>query len=162
MKTRIISALVALVIAIVVLILANTPVLDLVLAGLSVGALYELFKAMGLVKYMPECGVCFGYSALDIMIGMVHRQGVLDCLNTGLFGFFAVMALLLLYLKNHDNYNYSIPFTFLGLTLGVTYSFACLQRMPMDFPKFGVFAIVLTLAGAWLADSGAQLVADRL
>ncbi len=155
MKTRIISAAVALVIAILVLVLAHTPVLDLVLAGLAVGALYELFKAIGLVKYMPECCICFGFSALDIMIGMVHRQNVLGFLNTGLFAFLASVALLLMYLKNHDEYNYSIPFTFLGLTVGVTYSFSCLDKMVTAFPEFGVFAIVLTLAGAWLADSGA-------
>lgn len=155
MKTRIISAAVGLVVAITVLVLAHTWVFDLVLAALVVGALYELFKAMGLVRYTAECCACFTFAALDCLINMVHRHGVLAFLNRELFMTLLAAALIVFYLKEHERYNYSVPFTFFGVTLAVTFSFGCLNSMVTLFPDFGVFAVVLTLAGAWLADSGA-------
>lgn len=155
MKTRIISAAVGLVVAVVVLIFAHTWFFNLFMAALTVGALYELFRAVGLVRYTPECCACFGFAALDCLIGMVHRHNVLAVLNRELFLLLLGIALLVLYLKNNEKYNYSVPFTFLGMTVGVTFSFGCLLQMPTVFTEYGVFAVVLTLAGAWLADSGA-------
>ncbi|MBQ1537539.1 MAG: phosphatidate cytidylyltransferase [Ruminococcus sp.] len=155
MKVRVISALVALVIAIVVLALAHTWVFYLAIAALSVGALYELFKAMGLIKFPVECCICFGYAAFDILIEMVHGYNILGGLNGRLYGLVFVSLILLMYLKDYSKYVYSVPFTLVGLTLGVSWAFRSLALMPTMFPKFGVFAIVLTLAGAWLADSGA-------
>ena len=155
MKVRVISALAALAIAIVILIFAHTWVLNIAIAGLAVGAVYELFKATGLVKYQTECCACFAFTSLCCLIGMVHRFGILDFLNVRLFGVMFAAAVLGLYLKHHDDYNYSVPFTFIGLTLCVTYSFGTLIRIVDEHPAFGVFALVLTLAGAWLADSGA-------
>lgn len=155
MKTRIISAAIGLAIAITVLILAHTWVFDLVIAAITVGALYELFRAMGLVKYTAGCCACFLFASFDIMIGIVHRYAVLGFLNRELFLLIFSLALIVMYLKDHKIYNYSVPFTFFGLTAAVTFSFGCLSSLVTRFPKFGVFAVVLTLAGSWLADSGA-------
>lgn len=162
MKTRIISAAVGLVIAIAVLILAHTWLFQLVIAAITVGALYELFRAMGLVKYTAECCAAFLFAAFDCMIGIVHRYGVLGFLNRELFLLLFSAALIIMYLKNHNVYNYSVPFTFLGLTAAVTFSFGCLSSMVTLMPRFGVFAVVLTLAGSWLADSGAYFAGTFL
>ena len=155
MKVRVISSFVALALAILILIFAHTWVLNIAIAALTVGALYELTKATGLVKYRLECCACFTYAALECLIGMVHRHGILGFLNGRLFGVMFASAILGLYLKHHEDYNYSVPFTFIGLTVCVTYSFTSLIRIIEEHPKFGVFAVVMTLAGAWLADSGA-------
>ena len=109
MKVRVISALAALAIAIVILIFAHTWVLNIAIAGLAVGAVYELFKATGLVKYQTECCACFAFTSLCCLIGMVHRFGILDFLNVRLFGVMFAAAVLGLYLKHHDDYNYSVP-----------------------------------------------------
>lgn len=155
MKIRVISAFAALAFAIVVLIFAHTWVLYLVVASLATGAVYELLKATGLINYLWESCVCFAYTAVDCLIGMVHNEGILGGINAKIYGLMFVSGILGLYLKHHDDYNYSVPFTFIGLTLGVTYSFHTLEWLVEENPKFGVFAVVLTLAGAWLADSGA-------
>ena len=155
MKVRVISALVALAVAILVLVFAHTWVFYLVVAALNVGALYELFKAMGLVKFRAECGICFGFAAFDILIEMVHRYNILGGLNAKIYGVVFAGLILLMYLRDYRNYVYSVPFTLIGLTFGISWAFKSLALMPTEFPKFGVFAIVLTLAGAWLADSGA-------
>ena len=49
MKKRVISAFIALALAITVLVFAHTWVLYLTVASIAVGALYELLKAMGLL-----------------------------------------------------------------------------------------------------------------
>ena len=144
MKTRIISAAVAIVIAVLILALAHTWVFNLAIAAIAVGALYELFKAVGLVKFRPECCACFAFAAVDCLLPMVYKHG-----------FIFVTAMLLMYLKNHSEYAYSVPFTMIGMTLLVTYSMSTLIKLISMFPDCGRFAVVLTLAGAWLADSGA-------
>jgi phosphatidate cytidylyltransferase len=155
MKTRVISSFVALAFAILVLMFAHTWVLYLTVASIAVGALYELLKAMGLIKYLPECCACFAFTAFDCLIGMVHRYNFLNILSRDIYTVIFVGALACFFLKNHDNYSYTVPFTFAGVTLCVTFSFRTLIRIVEDFPEFGVFAIVLTLASAWLADAGA-------
>lgn len=158
MKTRIISAAVAICIAVIALALAHTWVFDLVVAAITVGALYELFKAVGLVKFRAECCVCFSYAAVDCLIGMVHRHDFFLFFNSKLYGFLFVAAMLLLYLKDHKEYTYAVPFTMIGMTLLVSYSLGTLVRMAGRFPDYARFALVITLAGAWLADSGAYFV----
>lgn len=155
MKTRIISAAVAIAIAVVMLALAYTWVFNLAVAAIAVGALYELFKAVGLVRFRPECYSCFAFASVDCLIGMVHRHDFFTFFNIRLYGFLFVLAMLLLYLKNHKDYSYAVPFTMIGLTFIVTYSFHTLVSMPVQLPDYGRFALVITLAGAWLADSGA-------
>ena len=152
MKTRVISALVALVIAIVVLIFAKTWLFYLAVTALAVGALYELFKAMGLVKFRAECSICFAFTAVECMFEYVHSKGVLERIGTDLFLLLFAAAVLCMYLKNYSKYVYSVPFTMMGLTLGVTYSF---RSLILTRQEVCTFAVVLTLAGAWLADSGA-------
>ncbi len=154
MKTRIISAAVALALAVVLLALARTWVFVLAVSAITVGALYELFKATGLIKYIPECAACFAFAAVHCMTFMLHRNNFLNALNIKLYGFLFAVAILSLYLKNHEKYVYSVPFTFMGLTLAVSLSFGMLISMVDSF-SYGIFALVLTLAGAWLADSGA-------
>lgn len=155
MKTRIISAAVAIVIAVLILALAHTWVFNLAIAAIAVGALYELFKAVGLVKFRPECCACFAFAAVDCLLPMVYKHGFFTFFNVKLYGFIFVAAMLLMYLKNHSEYAYSVPFTMIGMTLLVTYSMSTLIKLISMFPDCGRFAVVLTLAGAWLADSGA-------
>lgn len=161
MKTRVISALVALVIAIIVLALAHTWVFYLALAALCVGGLYELFKALGLVKFRAECGIAFGFAAFDILIEMVHSHGVLGVINTKLYAVVFAACMLIMYLRHYKDYVHYTTFSMLGLTFCITWAFKSLALMPSQFPKFGVFAVVLTLAGSWLADSGAYFVGKK-
>lgn len=155
MKTRIISAAIALVIAIIILALAHTWVFNLAIAAITVGAVYEVFKAMGLIRYRPECCACFAYAAVDCLIGMVHRHDFLLFFNSRIYSFLFVFAMFILYLKRHEKYSYAAIFTMISVTLLISYSFSCLLNMISVFTSYGVFAVVLTLAGAWLADSGA-------
>jgi phosphatidate cytidylyltransferase len=155
MKVRIISAAVALVIAIFILSLAHTWVFNLAIASIAVGAIYELFKAVGLVKYRSECAVCFAFAAVDCLIEMVHSRDFMLWFDVQLYGFVFVIAMLTLYLKHHKRYIYAVPFVMVAVTFLVTYSFHTLISLVQAFPTFGVFAVVLTLCGSWLADSGA-------
>lgn len=155
MKVRIISAAVAVVAAIAVLIFADTWLFNLVVASIAAMALYEFFKATGLVRYRTECGVCFAYASADCFASMLHRNGVMEFFDVRFYGFLFVVAMLFLYLKHHDDYIYAVPFSMIGSTMVISYAFHTLTVMVEGFDGFGTFAVVLTLLGAWLADSGA-------
>ena len=64
MKTRIISALVGLVLLGAVLFLFETAVLDIAVAALSVMAVYEMLNAIGISENKIFTGVCAVFAAL--------------------------------------------------------------------------------------------------
>ena len=63
MKTRIISAVVGLVLLAVVLCLFETAVLDIAVAAISVVAVYEMINAVGLSKNKAFTGFCAVFAA---------------------------------------------------------------------------------------------------
>ena len=154
MAQRIISAAVAIVVAVVVLLLHNTFVFQLAIAALAVGAIYELFKAMGYLKFRTQAIVCMGYACLRCVSFIWFSKGKLLFLNNELFMIILLIAMCLLYLRDHEKFKFGDFFAMLAVTLFITYSFETLLFMNM-YKKGGLFMIVLTLCGAWLADSGA-------
>ena len=154
MSTRIKSAAVAIVIAVVALILHNTFVFNLVIGFISVVALFEVFRAIGVNEHKYQCAACYAYAALSAIMPVFYYHGWLTFINKSLYGLLYIMAMCLLYLKEHNNFKYTEFFGMIGATLIIPYSFGTILSMAR-LGKLGVFLIVLTLCGAWLADSGA-------
>lgn len=153
MSTRIISAAAAIVIAIVALILHKTFVFPLAVAALAVGAVYELFKAMDYLKYKIQAYVCMGYAFFDCISRIWLSKGKLQFINSIFFLGIMVMAMCLMFLKEHETFKHKDFFAMLAIAFLITYSFEMLLRM--NSLHNGLFMIVVTLCGAWLADSGA-------
>ena len=63
MKTRVISAAIGLIILAAVVLLFETPVLDIAVALLSVFAAYEIINAVGLSKNKAFTAVCSVFAA---------------------------------------------------------------------------------------------------
>lgn len=156
MKTRIISAMVAIVIAIVVLLLHNTIVLQAAVCFLTVIAIYELARAAGLQKYkvLTVSSMIFGGSVPLVWLG----SGVLFE-NTGFLKYLipveVFVYLLVLFsclLAYYKTIKYEKLF-FIGFeTFFVT---AAMSSLIVVHIADGLIAVVLTLCAAWLADSGA-------
>lgn len=157
MQTRIISAAIAVVIAVVMLILHNTFIFNIAIGFITVGAVYEIFRATKFDQHKVQSYICYGYAFLNAFVGVFHRHGWLTFLTNRLYFGIFVLAMCLTYLKWYEKYKYSDLFFMLGVTTLVSYSFETLLYMSANSGSHGegVFMIVLTLCGAWLADSGA-------
>ena len=81
MSTRIISATVAIILAVIVLILHKTFIFDIAVGCLAVGAVYELFKAMDYLKFRVQSWICMGYAFLTCVSYMWWQNGKCDGVN---------------------------------------------------------------------------------
>lgn len=161
MSTRIISAAVAIVIAIIALILHNTFIFNLFIAFITVTAVYEIFRATGMSVHKKQAVACYAFAAVDCIMPAFHVHGMLYFISYRLYMGIFVLAMCILYLKEHKNYKYNEFFFMLAVPILLSYSFGTLINMAQMGGK-GVFLIVLTLAGAWLADSGAYFAGTFL
>ena len=151
MKTRIISAAVAIVIAIVMLALHNTFVFDLAIAFLVVVALMELFKATKLDKFVIQTSVCYAYGVL-VCVGHIFSVSYKVRYSEVVFGLF-IIAMLVSFFKDHEKIKYDQMINMIAFGFFIPFAFESLLKM--NDLKHGLFMIVITLCGAWLADSGA-------
>ncbi|MGN0593926.1 MAG: phosphatidate cytidylyltransferase [Hominimerdicola sp.] len=164
MSTRIKSAAVAIVIAIIMLALHSTIVFNIAIGFLSATAIYELFKATKMLEHKQQAIACYIFAALDALIPYFlfnHFKAFYFFSYKFYFGIF-IIAMCLLYLKNHEKFNYMEFFFMIGVTILITYSFGTLINMAQSVEKGSLFLVVITLCGAWLADSGAYFAGTFL
>ena len=154
MYTRISSAAIAVAAAVILLILHNTFVFNIAIAFISVAIIYEIFKASKFEQYKIQSYLCYGYAFLDAFMRVFHRHGWLTFINNRFYFGLFILVMLLLYLRSYNKLKFTELFFMTGVTMLITYSMNTLLYMS-SFGKTGVFMLVLTLAGAWLADSGA-------
>lgn len=154
MKTRIISAAVAIVVAAELLILHDTFIFNIAIGFLSVTALTEIFKATKMNRHPAEVYVCCAYAAVDVIMPLFWMKGHLYFLSSRLYFGLFIVAMCLLLLKKHDTMKAPETFFMTGITWLITYAFQTLLLLSSR-PKGGVFLLVITLCAAWLADSGA-------
>ena len=154
MKTRIISAAVAIVIAVILLILHDTFIFNIAIGFLSIMAIAELFKATKMNTHTNAMFVCYAYAALDVVMPLFYRSGHLYFISSRLYFGLFILGMCLLFLKEHDKFKYTDFFFMIGVTWLLTYSFQTLLLMALR-PKGSVFLLVISLCAAWLADSGA-------
>ncbi|MBR6336566.1 MAG: phosphatidate cytidylyltransferase [Ruminococcus sp.] len=151
MKTRIISAAVALVIAIIVLALHETFIFELAIGFLVVVALMELFKATKLDKLFIQNCICYTYGGL-VCVGHMFDSSYKIGYGRRIFGLF-VLAMLVSFFREHESIKYEQILQLLALGYFVPFAFEALLNM--NHYEHGLFMVVITLCGAWLADSGA-------
>ena len=154
MMTRIISAAVAIVIAVVILILHNTFMFPLAISALAVIAVYELLRATGHNKFRVQSIICMIYVFLDCFSIVWISKGKLSLFNNLLFMGILVIGMSLMFLRDHENFKFTDYFLMLAVAVLIPYSFETLLYMN-NIPKVGLFMVITTLCGAWLADSGA-------
>ncbi len=156
MKTRIISAMVAIVIAVAVLLMHNTIVLQAAVCFLTVVAIYELARAAGLQKYkvLTVSSMIFGGSVPLVWLGagvFLKDTSFLKYLIL-IETFVYLLVLFSCLLAYYKTIKYEKLF-FIGFeTFFVT---AAMSSLIVIHIVDGLIAVILTLCAAWLADSGA-------
>ena len=170
MSTRIISAAVALVLAVVLVAFHSTILINLAVGALSVIAVMEIFKAVGYDKFKHQMIACLTFAGVDALAAFFMFR--LDTLYFFSYRFYLgifVLAMCILYLRDHKRCDFTEFFGMLGITVLISYSFNMLIRLAQDnglvafVPEKSqgraqVYLVVLSLAAAWLADSGAYFV----
>ena len=158
MKQRIISAAVAIVIAVIILALHNTFVFELAIAFLAVTALMELFKATKLDRYYIQTSICYAYAIL-LCLGHIFPK-LAEIRYSEIVFYLFIIAMLTSFFKTYERLKYYKMMMLMAFGYFVPASFETLLKMN-DY-KYGLFMIVITLCGAWLADSGAYFAGTFL
>ncbi|NLZ45482.1 MAG: phosphatidate cytidylyltransferase [Clostridiales bacterium] len=148
MKTRIISAAVAVVLAVVVFILHKTIVLEIVVALLTAGLLFEIFKATQCNKHWITMSLCCLYG---MVVPFSRFIGAKFSVITLVFWLLVFAS----FLKEHKNMKIDKLGIMIASTTLITFSMNSLLTLHKFTATHGLFLLILTLCGAWLADSGA-------
>lgn len=148
MKTRIISGAVAVVIAIIVLMLHNTVVLNIAVALLIMGMLFEIFRATDCIKFKETCAICIAYGVVNPFSNYIGKWFGLVTLAFGLLAFATN-------LKHFKELKIDKLMIMIGSTILVCFSMNSLLFIHGMDNKNGLFLVIITLCGAWLADTGA-------
>lgn len=157
MITRIITAVVGIVVAIAVLFLAATPVYNLAVSLLTVLMLYELLSACDCIKYKFHSIVCVVFAAVMPFLAEFEGMEAKYLLGTS-----CIFLIFVGYIADHKNVTFEKICCMLAVTLLTTLSMCCLVSLKNLDKVHGVCYVILCLAGAWLGDSGAYFVGTFL
>lgn len=150
MTTRLISAGVGVVIALLVLYLHNTILLPIAVAVLSVIMMSEHLRANKLMRYRFSSIGSFLFAAglPFVTVGTAARFRML--LTVICIGF-----ILLDYVLYHKKMNAESFFTLIAGFVVIPGALSCALVLHNTHEQHGVAYLVLALGGAWIADSGA-------
>ena len=148
MKTRVISALVGLVILGAVLCLFETAVLDFAVAALSVVAVYEMVSAVGLSKNKIFTAICAIFAAL-FSTSFFQTMGSVAGFVEFIFG----MIILVFTMKNHNEIKVTDAAFAFFFTVFVPKAFSVLLIFRSYGEPVSYFLVLLSLAVAWLNDT---------
>ncbi len=159
MLTRIISAAVAIVIAVAVLCFHNTIVLNIAVAVLIAAALFELLRAEDCLKFKVSQIVCYVF-ALTVPFSRYLLKLDESIMYYITFGFLLIMFISFIGYYKTMRYEKLAFMIFVSGFVSVTMS--TLLYLNRTGGEHGLFYVVLTLCGAWFADSGAYFAGTFL
>ncbi|MDO5148591.1 MAG: phosphatidate cytidylyltransferase [Oscillospiraceae bacterium] len=150
MVTRIISAVVAALIGAGILCFAHTAVLPAAVAFLSVLGVFELYRANKLTEYKLMTALACTFTGIYPFLVVYTNVKIIQLFTTAVItGIFAA------YLPLHNRMSFEkLSYAVLmPLLLGNSMSSLC--RLELLSERHGVAFIVLSLCGAWAADTAA-------
>ena len=148
MKTRVISAVIGLIILAAVVLLFETPVLDIAVALLSVFAAYEIINAVGLSKKKSFTAVCSVFAAF-FSSAYYHTFS-----SIGSFVDFVFAGVVLIFvLTNKEEIKFTDAAAAFFAVLVIPKIFSLILTLRNDQSPICYFLVLLTLAVAWLNDT---------
>ncbi len=157
MKTRIISAIVAIIFAAVILLLNNTIVLNIAIALLTFTMMYEVFSATKCKEYKATTTLCYIFSIVMplLMFNKLIKYRLL-------FLVISIFLIFLTYLIQHKSLKFEKLCIMLTTTILITLSMNCIISIKNSSKEHGLFLLIISLCGAWFADSGAYFAGTLL
>lgn len=148
MVTRIISGLVGVVIGVTIICLAHTVVLPIAVSLLSMLGIFELYRANKCLDYkvmtILACAFCGAYPFLTVY----GNGAVLTLVTTAV-----IMALFASYIPLHKKMGFEKMTYAILSPLLLSLSMASLCKLEKLTDRHGSVLILLTLCGAWIADT---------
>lgn len=171
MLTRIISAAVGIVIIVVTLILHETIVLPIVVAGIIAIMLFELLRAVKLHKCIP---ILISTELYGISMPFIYQsfynfspvnkdgmhiyvriiKGEISQVDFGI-ALLAAFVIFVTWLNQHKKIRYEQIFFALAAMVLVPHAMTSMILIESFDNEHGVFLLTMGLCGAWIADSGA-------
>lgn len=155
MATRLISAGVGIVIGVLIMCLSNTIVLNLAISAICIMMLHELFHAEKCSEYKLFAYMCY------ILVGVIpillyKNFAALDLIFPLCMVF--VFVIFVLYIFNHKLLSFERLIFMVGCCGFVSFPMCCMVFIKNLSSVSGTIYMVIALASAWLADSGAYFV----
>ncbi|MBC8569713.1 phosphatidate cytidylyltransferase [Zongyangia hominis] len=155
MKQRLISAGVGLIILAIVLFCYDTIVLNIVISAISTIAVHEVLLATKCTQHKVLTGICllFAASVPFFKLLIAFKFIAMGCL-------IFVLTLFLILLRQHESLKIGEVGMAFMVSICIPFSFLSLVniRDALQNTTLGIFCLILTLAAAWVSDSGAYFV----
>lgn len=151
MKIRIISAAVAAVIGAVVLVFRDTLLFNAAVGLICVLMLFELFKADECLKFKIPSAICFIFAMLMSLSQNFEALQKSSYLLVAL----CIFALMIAFLTQHESLAFDKLCFMITTTVLITLSMGAILTINDISENHGLFYVLITLLGAWLADTGA-------
>lgn len=154
MKTRIISAVIAIILLAGVLILHNTIVFNIALSLIGALMVYEVIRAVGIDKDLLSLvsSVVFVFA-----IPLLVRFNA-DTLSYALLIITYISVMMLASFRTHHKFDISSCYIAMFEVLLIATSMASLALIERECGAYSLRFLILTLCGAWLSDTGAYFV----
>ncbi len=150
MKTRIISAVIATVIAVVILFMHDTFVFPLTMAILTALMLYEIFNAKKCLKFLSTAIICYIFA---ISYPFFNYPSLIRYRNILII--FSIISVFITFILQYKTLSFENLSFMIASSLLITVSMNTLIQIKNMSNAHGIFYLVIALCGAWLADSGA-------
>ena len=153
MKQRIITAIVGLVLLGACMLLFNTIFFNVIIAIISLIAVFEVLFAAKLIKYRLLCLICALITALTPFL----TTNISD-LTAIIYMSLTFLAFLIL-IAYHSTLSFKDVFTVVFYSFVIGFSFSTFVYIRDSYNlSVGIMYIILMLGGAWLSDTGANFV----
>lgn len=150
MATRIISAAVGIVVAVIILILHKTIVLNLAVGIISAVMVYEVLKAGKSLDIHILSFTAIIYAFLYPFLVVTRYSFAVT--------FIFVVCIFAGYIVSHKAIKYTSVFFTLASSLLISCAMGALIALHEFDPVNGIMYLIMGLCGAWLADSGAYFI----
>lgn len=160
MKQRIISGVIGAALLAIVLVLHKTIVFPLAFAAIVGVILFELIRAVGGLQFKLATGAVMTYGILAIILDSLLQDGMSGAIGFIIGDLYMILMPVCLCILFWDYMRHPKTFTIeqgafmTASMILVTYSFSFIIAMNHD-QDHSLFYVILSLCGAWIADTGA-------
>lgn len=157
MATRVISSFVGIAIAITILVFSDTLALPAAVALLTALGVFELYRANNCIEYRIMTGISLFYSLAAPFAYASGNQNVSILLTTAV-----IMGLFASYMQVHKKMSFEKLSYVILVPLLLNASMISLLKLHGLSSQHGVVYILLSLCGAWIADTAAYFTGTFL
>jgi len=150
MKTRIISAAIAIAIAAIILLLHDTFIFYFTISILTMAMLYEIFSAQKCLQFKTTAIICFLFAGL---MPFFYFSNLIN--HRYLFLTTCIVAIFFTFIIEYKKMLFEKLCVMITSSILITLSMNALIEIKLLDKNHGMFLLILSLCGAWLADTGA-------